>query len=92
MRNPQGYAVLTDPGAARLNEERDTFTCAHCRRVVHVRPMCNPEDMGGRCLQCEDGHGRGLICKGCVGKPCTPFMRALEKQEARERLWSAACA
>lgn len=86
MRNPQGYAVVTDPGARRLTEERDVFKCAHCGKIIHVKPMCDPAEMGGRCTNCEDGHGRGLICAKCVGKPCAPLMKAIETMEARAAL------
>lgn len=89
MRNPHGYAVIVDPDARRLTSERDIFTCAHCHRVVHVKPLCDPADMGGRCTHCEDGEGRGLICAACVGKPCVPFFRRLEQEESRAALGAA---
>lgn len=86
MRNPQGYALIIDPSNSRYHEERDVFKCAHCGHIVHVKPMCDPAEMGGRCTNCEDGMQRGLICAGCVGKPCAPFMKKIEEQEARARL------
>lgn len=89
MRLPQGYAVIVDPDARRMTTELDTFTCSHCNRVVHVRPLTDPADMGGRCLNCEDGKGRGLICQACVGKPCAPFMRRIEEEERRAALYQA---
>lgn len=85
MRNPHAYATVIDPSASQSFVERDVFKCAHCGFFVHVKPLCDPVDMGGRCTTCEDGHGRGLICKNCVGKECTPFLRKIEAQEAAAR-------
>lgn len=79
---PQGYAVIIDP--AEGIKECDTFTCAHCHRIVHVKPATDPAANGGRCLTCEDGMSRGLICSECVGQPCTPFFKRLDAEEKRE--------
>ena len=76
MRKPQGYACLIEPGQA--NREADTFTCAHCQWLTHVRAITRPEDIGGLCKVCM-----GLICFRCVGKGCDPFEKKLERMEAR---------
>lgn len=91
MRNPQAYATIIDPGGGRFCEERDVFKCAHCGRFVHVKPMSDPAEMGGRCTMCEDGMQRGLICKNCVGKECRPFMKKIEAEENAARLQSLVC-
>lgn len=96
MRNPQAYATVIDPGASRFTEERDVFKCAHfgspgCMGYVHVKPLSDPAEMGGRCTMCEDGMGRGLICKNCVGKPCSPFMKKIEAEENAARLQQLLC-
>lgn len=76
MLKPQGYATLTDPDTGV--EERDTFTCYHCNCVKHVKPKMDPTDLGGLCKVCMK-----LICPDCVGKSCVPFMKKLERMEAR---------
>lgn len=76
MRNAQGYACIMDPEEG--TREADTFTCFHCQYVVHVKPKCDPADMGGLCKQCMK-----LICPRCVGKGCRPFLKQLEVEENR---------
>lgn len=81
MRAPGGYATWTDPAAARP-VERDTFTCAHCSRIVVVEPICDPSAAGGFCRQCM-----AHLCTRCANRGvCDPFMRKLERAEARDRL------
>lgn len=75
MRKPQGYACISSPDGIR---EADTFTCAHCQRITHVKSGAKAEDLGGLCKSCM-----GLICSHCVGKGCTPFEKVLEREEAR---------
>lgn len=75
MRNPGGYSVITDP--VRGVKEEDTFTCQHCGKVVFVKPLCDPADMGGRCTCCDS-----LICKDCVGKGCDHLEKKLARMEA----------
>lgn len=77
MRRPHGYATLVGPGVFK---EEDTIVCAHCQRIVPVKPLSDPSDMGGLCKICN-----GLICAPCVGKGCTPWERVMEQAEARER-------
>lgn len=79
MRNPQGYAVIVDPDEG--TREADTFTCAHCQNVVHVKAKASPEELGGQCKLCM-----GLICSNCVGKGCDPFEKKLERMEERDRV------
>lgn len=78
MLRPGGYAQIVDPeGPLR---EYDTFTCAHCNRVTHVKARARPEDVGGLCKQCM-----GLVCAACVGEACVPFLKRLDQMEARAR-------
>jgi hypothetical protein len=74
MRNPGGYAVVTDGDSVR---EADTFTCAHCNSIVIVKAGQKAEDVGGFCRMCMD-----LICPRCADGPCVPFEKKLEAQEA----------
>jgi len=69
-----GYAVLSDPVLGVT--ERDTFTCAHCNRIVHVKPFVDPASRGGLCKVCG-----ALICKSCVGKGCDPHEEKLKEYE-----------
>lgn len=81
-----GYATLTEPfGRTR---EADTFTCAHCNSIRHVKPFCDPADLGGFCRGCS-----GVICEKCVGGVCDPIMKKIERQEkaAQARRWMAEC-
>src|ERR1043166_363694 len=71
MRNPGGYACIVEPD--RPARECDTFTCAHCNRVTHVKARARPEDIGGLCKQCL-----GLIGATGVGQACGPFGKKLE--------------
>lgn len=78
MRNPGGYLSGTAPEGVVV-AEHDTFTCAHCNRVVMVRPKERPEDIGGFCGGCS-----GLICGPCADDPgCTPIEKRLEAWERR---------
>ena len=78
MRNAGGYAFTFDVGGVR--QEADTFTCAHCNRVVIVKPKCNIDDLGGMCRLCVK-----MICPTCVGLACVPFEKKLEAVERRDR-------
>jgi hypothetical protein len=76
MRNAGGYGVITSPDGI---EEHDTFTCAHCNKVVVVPVRADPGDIGGMCYQCMR-----LVCPGCVAAGgCTPFERKLDLMERR---------
>jgi hypothetical protein len=81
MRGTTGYATLFDPDFKGGHpKEADTFTCAHCNRIVHVRPRAPLEELGGRCTICDD-----LICPQCVGTGlCDPFEEKLKRLEARK--------
>jgi hypothetical protein len=90
---PQGYGVIVEPGR---QQEYDTCSCGHCQKVIFTKPRSATtvyliptgvpgsfkEEAGAFCRVCMrpvclpcDAHGR-----------CTPFERALEKSEARDRL------
>lgn len=81
MRGTTGYATLYDPTFRGGHpKEADTFTCAHCNTIVHVKPRAPLEDLGGRCTICDS-----LICSKCVGKQtCDPFEEKLKRWEARK--------
>ena len=76
MRNAQGHATITGPDGLK---ESDTFTCAHCNRIVHVPVKADPDKLGGWCRQCMKA-----ICPKCVATgACDPFEKKLEREEAR---------
>lgn len=88
MRRPCGYAVLVDPD--RPIWERDTVTCAHCARVVFIKPGTAAtvyliqhrderwtEEPGASCYGCFKP-----ICLACYRTGgCRPLERWLESQE-----------
>lgn len=83
MRRPGGYAVLSMPGGT---QENDTFTCGHCQRIVHVKPLADAADCGGLCKACMR-----LICGSCTDKRvCTPFEETFKRIEARDRFLRSA--
>lgn len=85
VRGLSGYATLTDPAFKGGHaKEADTFTCAHCNKIVHITYMHPVDDLGGRCTICD-----GMICSKCVatGK-CEPFEEKLKRMEAVAG-WSA---
>jgi hypothetical protein len=74
----RGFSVEDGPDGRLENE---TFTCAHCNTVVDIPHRCPPDQLGGRCFQCD-----AMICSACVAVgACTPFERKLEQYEARDR-------
>lgn len=76
MRNPGGYAIITDPGCGVT--EQDSFTCHHCNRIVFVKPKCSPSDLGGLCKTCMK-----FICPHCVNKGnCDPWEEQMKRAEA----------
>jgi hypothetical protein len=85
MLRPGGYAQIVDPDGGR--QEFDTFTCAHCNAITHVKARRRPEDIGGLCKVCM-----GLICPRCVGQACVPFLKRLDDMEARARFRAAIAA
>lgn len=98
MRNPSGYATVTDPDRPLL--ERDTITCGHCQTIVFVQPgtgattylLWNPQTRrwdahaGAACRVCMRP-----VCLACdADGRCTPWEQRLEQAEARDRLLRAA--
>jgi hypothetical protein len=49
MRNPGGHACIVDPEGG--HQEFDTFICARCNRITHVRARAS----------------MGSLCKACMG-------------------------
>jgi hypothetical protein len=78
MRNAQGYAALTDRVTGNVTAERETFTCNHCSRIVHVAARADPANIGGMCKLCMK-----LICPRCVGGRCIPWVEKIDRLEAR---------
>lgn len=81
MRRPGGYLVVHGPDGM---EEADTFTCAHCNRVIVVRAGADPSELGGYCTLCSAN-----VCPSCAGRECTPFEKRLEAVERRRALLSS---
>src|SRR5690349_22112928 len=94
MRRPGGYAVIVSPDAQVVafdhfraeaipagTVERDTFSCCHCNRVVHVKPRAPMDDFGSMCRNCMK-----MTCPTCADGPCVPFEKRLEEMEHRGRM------
>lgn len=92
MRNPHGYGVLVSPVSHRValdhfqcdvvregTTEYDTVSCGHCNCHFHVMPGSRPEDLGGYCRLCCR-----VICPGCTGKACEPWLKKMEEMERRD--------
>jgi hypothetical protein len=90
MRNAGGHALVTNPAPAKLSLaglsceevgagvfEVDTFTCKHCNCVRHV-----PVRSQGDEYFCRNCMAR--ICPPCADHPCIPFLKKLERAEARQ--------
>jgi len=85
MRKPQGYALWVDPEAPGGQIERDTITCAHCQRIVVVKPGVDPSSLGGFCRMCYRH-----LCSPCANAGiCTPFERKLDLLERTARFHEA---
>ena len=83
MRGTSGYARLWDPTFYGGHpKEADTYSCNHCNKIVHVKPMAPLDDLGGRCGACD-----ALICKDCLQKSythgCDVFEEKLKRMEAK---------
>ena len=77
MFKPGGYAFSFDAGGIR--QECDTITCAHCCKVVLIKPKCDPYELGGMCRLCSK-----MICPSCVDTGvCDPIEKKLEREEAK---------
>ncbi len=91
MRNPHGYATIVgdlagdaptvvEGGVRHIEPEIDTFTCGHCNRVKHIKPRCDPADLGGLCKICMS-----LVCPKCYAKrSCTPWEEQMLRSEAKD--------
>jgi hypothetical protein len=77
MRRAQGWLIVTNTDGS--TDEADTFTCAHCQKIVPCRAKQSPYELGGFCRLCDR-----LICSKCAGRDCAPFMRQIEAAEERE--------
>ena len=61
--------------------EQHSSTCAHCQHGTEfpsLRVMFDHVDVCRGCMK--------LICLQCVGKPCRPAEKEVERQEAEYRL------
>jgi hypothetical protein len=87
MRRAYGYLQIVDPLCPR-SVEYDTLTCAHCQRVMVLRPGGvayragdHPPrpSIGKWCISCAS-----TICARCTASGgCEPWQRTMERMEAR---------
>jgi len=74
-QKPGGVGQLFCDGL--LVEEVATSTCAHCANITDIpsrKKMMDHVDVCRNCMR--------LICLKCVGKPCTPFEKTIDRIEA----------
>jgi hypothetical protein len=95
MRNAGGYAVIVSPEPQQVTfdhlrceqvgvgtTEADTFTCAHCNRIIHVRPRAAPDEFGSMCRNCMK-----MVCPDAAcNKDCIPFMKRIEQAEKKDMM------
>lgn len=62
--------------------EFEASTCAHCQKVTFIESRRKMTDVVDYCRACDR-----LICAGCAGKPCRPWEKEMERQEARAILF-----
>lgn len=67
-----GYMLLVDD---KGRHEADTFTCAHCQRIVRIQKGSGRTR--GWCGHC----GKPVCGNAVCMKSCTPFMKKVEAQE-----------
>lgn len=77
MHKPGGY--LVGHGPEGIVDERDSFSCGHCNRVVVCGHKDRAADVGGFCKLCTK-----LVCGPCVDDGrCTPLEERLQAMERR---------
>jgi hypothetical protein len=92
MRNPHGYATISDPGVGSL-QEFDTVSCIHCGGISMTRSLSGTLEVmvyraDGTHYMMEAGFCRSCmkpICPRCVGKPCDNRFKRMEREEAAAR-------
>jgi len=99
MLKPQGYATIVDPDAPLI--EFETCQCGHCQAHIRVKPGTAStvyliprrvpfgtyqEEPGAFCRVCM----RPICLPCCDRGTCTPWERALEVSEARDRFLRSA--
>lgn len=77
--------IIRNAGDRGKDVECDTFTCRHCNKIVRIKPLCDPVELGGRCSGCD-----GLLCPLCASvSGCTHIERRMEIIERRESIAKA---
>lgn len=76
---PGGVAFYCDPvlGVTEVH----CSTCRHCQRQTEFPSMRKMMEYVEICRGCMK-----LICLECAGKPCRPYEKELDRQEAEYRL------
>ena len=62
--------------------EMHASKCVHCEQFTYFPSMKKMHETGiDVCRSCMR-----LVCKDCAGKPCRPWLKEVERQEARSRM------
>ncbi len=67
-------------GPKGIREEHSS-TCAHCQKGTEFPSMRKMHEHVDVCRSCMK-----LICLECAGKPCRPWEKECERQEAEGRI------
>lgn len=68
-----GVGILTCDGKTA---EVATSTCAHCSAITEIPDPRRAQERIDFCRMCMK-----CICLRCYGKPCTPWMKRIERAE-----------
>lgn len=82
-QRPGSFSEVWDGwvGDGYLVKTSYSSTCSHCQRGTDFPSMKRMTDYVDICRGCMK-----LICLQCVGKPCVPFEKQCEIDEAEYRL------
>lgn len=92
MLKPEGYSIITAPGARDV--EHETSTCAHCQAISLMRAGFGPAQV--KVMRADGSHYfvEAPFCRGCFrhicprkecGEQCVPFEKRLEIEERAAR-------
>jgi hypothetical protein len=84
-----GRLLRFEPGAVGMRygelgcsgpvQEEYSSTCSHCQKGTEFRSKKEMYEHVETCRGCMR-----LICKGCRGKPCTPWIKIIEMKEEED--------
>lgn len=76
---PGGINIYSHPEFGEV--ESHSSTCSHCQHITDFESRRRMMDHVDFCRSCMK-----LICLPCVGRPCIPYEKQAEIEEAADRL------